>query len=49
MKEVEEGRVTVRRYGIEKQETMTVLDFKTMLHNEIASRTMLREPMNSLI
>jgi threonyl-tRNA synthetase len=49
MKEVEEGRVTVRRYCIEKQETMTVLDFKTMLHNEIASRTMLREPMNSLI
>ena len=48
-KEVEEGRVTVRRYGIEKQESMTVSEFKSMLHDEIKTRKMLREPMSSLI
>lgn len=48
-KEVEEGRVTVRRYGIEKQEGMTVAEFKSMLHDEIKTRKMLREPMSALI
>lgn len=48
-KEVEESRVTIRRYGIEKQESMSVVDFKAMLSDEISSRKMLREPMSSLI
>jgi threonyl-tRNA synthetase len=48
-KEVEEGRVTIRRYGIEKQEAMGVDEFKTMLLDEIKTRKMLREPMSSLI
>jgi threonyl-tRNA synthetase len=48
-KEVEEGRVTVRRYGIEKQEGMTIEEFKVMLHDEIKTRKMLREPMSALI
>jgi threonyl-tRNA synthetase len=48
-KEVEEARVTIRRYGIEKQEGMSVVEFKTMLIDEISSRRMLREPMSSLL
>jgi threonyl-tRNA synthetase len=48
-KEVEEGRVTVRRYGIEKQQGMTVAEFKSMLRDEIKTRKMLREPMSALI
>ena len=48
-KEVEESKVTIRRYGIEKQEAMPVTDFKTMLLDEIKTRVMLREPMSSLL
>jgi threonyl-tRNA synthetase len=48
-KEVEEGRVTIRRYGIEKQEAMSVAEFKATLLDEIKSRKMLREPMSALI
>ena len=48
-KEVEENRVTIRRYGIEKQETMSVDEFNSMLLDEIKTRKMLREPMSSLI
>jgi threonyl-tRNA synthetase len=48
-KEVEENKVTIRRYGIDKQETMGVADFKSMLQDEIKSRKMLREPMSSLL
>lgn len=48
-KEVEESRVTIRRYGIEKQDSMSVVEFKTMLSDEISSRKMLREPMSSLL
>jgi threonyl-tRNA synthetase len=48
-KEVEESRVTIRRYGIEKQESMSVVEFKSMLSDEISSRKMLREPMSSLL
>lgn len=48
-KEVEEGRVTIRRYGIEKQETMTRGEFVAMLIDEVKSRRMLREPMSSLL
>jgi threonyl-tRNA synthetase len=48
-KEVEENRVTIRRYGIEKQETMSVDEFKAMLADEIGGRKMLREPMSSLL
>lgn len=48
-KEVEEHRVTVRRYGIEKQESLSVQEFKDMLMDEIKHRKMLREPMSALI
>ena len=48
-KEVEEGKVTIRRYGIEKQETMSRGEFVTMLLDEVKSRRMLREPMSSLL
>ncbi|MCX6127231.1 MAG: threonine--tRNA ligase [Proteobacteria bacterium] len=48
-KEVEENKVTVRRYGIEKQEAIGLADFYIMLHGEIKSRTMLREPMSAMI
>jgi threonyl-tRNA synthetase len=48
-KEVEEGRVTIRRYGIEKQESMSVAEFKAMLTDEVKTRKMLREPMSSLL
>ena len=48
-KEVEEGKVTVRRYGIEKQEAFTLADFKALLVDEIKNRVMLREPMSSII
>jgi threonyl-tRNA synthetase len=48
-KEVEESKVTIRRYGIDKQETMGVSDFKAMLMDEIKTRKMLREPMSSLL
>ena len=48
-KEVEENKVTIRRYGIDKQETMGVSEFKSMLMDEIKSRKMLREPMSSLL
>ena len=48
-KEVEEGRVTIRRYGIEKQEALAIDEFKAMLIDEIKTRKMLREPMSSMI
>lgn len=48
-KEVEENKVTIRRYGIEKQETMTVDEFRALLRSEIKNRVMLREPMSSML
>jgi threonyl-tRNA synthetase len=48
-KEVEEDRVTVRRYGVEKQDSLSRGDFKTMILAEIKNRVMHREPMSSLI
>jgi threonyl-tRNA synthetase len=48
-KEVEDKKVTIRRYGIEKQETLDLNVFVAQLHDEIKNRTMLREPMSSII
>jgi threonyl-tRNA synthetase len=41
-REQEQGTVTVRRYGIEKQESMAVDAFVAMLRSEIASRAHVR-------
>ncbi len=48
-KEVEDGTVTIRRYGVEQQETMTRADFVSMLQVEIRERKMLREPMAAML
>lgn len=48
-KEVEEKKVTVRRYGIQEQQTMSVDEFKAMLRTEVKERRMLREPMSSIL
>lgn len=48
-KEVDEGQVTVRRYGIQEQKTMSRAEFMASLKDEIANRVMLREAMGSLI
>ncbi len=48
-KEVEENKVTIRRYGIEKQEAMSRSDFVAMILDEVKTRKMLREPMSSLL
>jgi len=48
-REVAENQVTVRRYGIEDQETLSVDDFVSNLKAEIAERKMLRKPMASML
>lgn len=48
-KEVAEKKVTIRRYGIESQETMDVNVFKTELLKEIKDRVMLREPLSAML
>lgn len=48
-KEVEENSVTLRRYGIEEQAYMSRADFIQTMKDEVVNRTMLREPMGSII
>lgn len=48
-KEVEEKKVTLRRFGKEEQESMSIEDFKTVLFDEIKTRKMLREPLSAMI
>jgi threonyl-tRNA synthetase len=48
-KEVADSTVTIRRYGVEKQETLSVADFKKSLFEEIRNRVMTREPMSSFL
>ena len=48
-KEVEEQTITLRRYGQEEQETLPLSVFITSLKKEVAERTILREPMGSII
>ena len=48
-KEMDEGLVTVRRYGIQEQQTMPREEFMTMLHEEIKSRTMHRAAMGAML
>lgn len=48
-KEVAERQLTVRRYGIQAQETMGRDDFVATVLDEIKSRKMLREPMGSFL
>jgi threonyl-tRNA synthetase len=47
--EAENRTVTLRRYGFEQQETLSLEDFTANLLREIKDRTMLREPMTALI
>ena len=49
MKEVEERRVTVRRYGIPEQQLMLRDEFITHVTKEIKDRVMLREPLSAMI
>lgn len=48
-KEVEEKKVTIRRYGMKEQQTVAWSEFKEILRKEIKDRVMLREPMGSII
>jgi len=48
-KEAAEQTVTVRRYGVKEQETMSRQDFMAMVREEIKGRKMLREAMGSII
>ncbi len=48
-RERETGSVTLRRYGIEKQESMPLDRFLEMILDEIQGRVMLREPMGALL
>jgi len=48
-REVAEKQVTIRRYGIEDQETLAVDDFVANLKSEISERKMLRKPMASIL
>lgn len=47
--EVENRSVTLRRYGFEQQDTLSLEDFVTVILQEIRDRVMLREPMTALI
>ena len=47
-KEVDNNEVTVRRYGIKEQATLTRKDFMQSLFDEIYDRKMYREPISSL-
>lgn len=48
-KEMDEGLVTVRRYGIQEQQTMPRGEFMDMLKDEIKNRTMHRAAMGSML
>lgn len=48
-KEAEEGRVTLRRYGITEQENLSKAEFIQLIKDEITNRVMHREPMGSII
>lgn len=48
-KEVEGGFVTVRKYGVKDQQTITKGDYIESLVSEIAERRMEREPMSRLV
>lgn len=47
--EAKEESVTIRRYGLEKQETIPFAAFKEMVLEEIKTRRCDREPMGSII
>lgn len=47
--EVKNNKVTIRRYGVEKQDTLPADKFIDKLRIEIRDRTMEREPIGSLI
>ncbi|NQZ56331.1 MAG: threonine--tRNA ligase [Lentisphaeraceae bacterium] len=47
--EVNDGTVTIRRYGQQEQITVSKEEFIYILTKEIKNRTMLREPMGSII
>lgn len=47
--EVEQGQVTVRRYGLKEQQTLDKSEFKTSILEEIRLRKNFREPMGSII
>lgn len=49
LKEVEQQQLTVRRYGIQEQETLGRDEFIAALLLEIKNRVMLRQPMGALI
>lgn len=48
-KEVESKSVTIRRYGVEKQETISFAQFQNDLMDEILTRRRQLEPMGSII
>lgn len=48
-KEVEQGTLTLRRYGNEVQQNLSVEEFKNLLIKEISERINEREPMGSII
>jgi threonyl-tRNA synthetase len=48
-KEMTDGTVTVRRYGLQDQKVMPRAEFVSMLREEVKKRTLLREPMGSII
>lgn len=48
-KEMDEGLVTIRRYGIQEQQTMPREEFLTLLKDEIKNRTMHRAAMGSML
>ena len=45
--EVADGTITLRRYGVEEQETLKVADFQAKLLQEISGRVMQRSAMTS--
>ncbi len=47
--ELEQGTVTVRRYGIEKQESLAKQDFVSQVLEEIRERRNTTEPLSSII
>ncbi len=48
-KEVEQGTLTLRRYGSDVQENLSLAEFKASLNREILERINNREPMGSII
>ncbi len=48
-KEAADKQVTIRRYGVNEQETMARDAFMAMLLQEIRERKMLREPLSSML